>query len=179
MGFEEIKCRYHIVDDYPNYCVTEHGDVYSYRTYGGWQGLRKLKKKGSNNPNRYLQVSLCKNGLIKYMQIHTLVARYFCDGYFDGAVVNHKDANIHNNDYTNLEWVTQCENIHKSYESSGVNQVRNYYEYGLYGPKDEFYGLFKGVNKAVEYAIQSGLDVSKSSLTRWLRSRGYRIEKVC
>lgn len=69
--------------------------------------------KGINNPKRYLQVTVCKDGKQKYLQVHRLVAKYFCDGYFEGAVVNHKDGNIHNNHYTNLEWVTQKENIHK------------------------------------------------------------------
>lgn len=43
--------------------------------------------------------------------IHRLVAKYFCDGYAEGLVVNHKDGNKTNNHYTNLEWVTQSENV--------------------------------------------------------------------
>lgn len=66
-----------------------------------------LRLRGRNNPNRYLSICLCKNNKKKYVQIHRLVAKYFVDGYFHGAVVNHKDTNIHNNNYMNLEWITQ------------------------------------------------------------------------
>lgn len=43
--------------------------------------------------------------------VHRIVAKYFVDGWFDGAVVNHIDGNKHNNNYENLEWITQKDNI--------------------------------------------------------------------
>lgn len=42
--------------------------------------------------------------------VHRLVAKAFVPGYFDGAVVNHKDENKGNNRAENLEWVTDHEN---------------------------------------------------------------------
>lgn len=49
--------------------------------------------------------------------IHRLVAKYFCDGYAEGLVVNHKDGNKTNNHYTNLEWVTQSENVKHAFST--------------------------------------------------------------
>lgn len=46
---------------------------------------------------------------------HKLVAKYFCDGYAEGLVVDHIDGNKQNNVYTNLEWVTPSENNRRAY----------------------------------------------------------------
>lgn len=46
---------------------------------------------------------------------HKLVAKYFCDGYEEGLVVDHIDGNKQNNVYTNLEWVTPSENNRRAY----------------------------------------------------------------
>lgn len=43
--------------------------------------------------------------------VHRLVAKEFCDGFAEGLVVNHRDANRHNNRADNLEWCTHEENI--------------------------------------------------------------------
>lgn len=51
----------------------------------------------------------------EWYYVHRLVAIAFCDGYFEGAVVNHKDDNIFNNRADNLEWCTQSYNIKYSY----------------------------------------------------------------
>lgn len=175
-----IQERYVKIDGFDDYYVTESGNVYSYRdSKVGWQGFRKLKLRGRNNPKRYLQVCLCNNGKLKYIQVHRLVAMYFCDGYFEGAVVNHKNCDIHDNHYTNLEWVTQKENIHKSYISSGQDETRNFREYALISPDNQVVGVFKGRNKACRFVEENELDVSVSSLIRHGRSRGYQlIEKT-
>lgn len=43
--------------------------------------------------------------------VHRIVAREFCEGYSDGMVVNHKNADRLDNRACNLEWVTQKENV--------------------------------------------------------------------
>lgn len=164
------------IDGYDDYYITELGNVYTYRNSKvGWQGFRKLKLRGRNNPSRYLQVCLCKNGNVKYVQVHRLVATYFCDGYFDGAVVNHKNGDIHDNHYENLEWVTQKENIHKSYVSSGIDETRNFMEYALISPENKMLGTFRGRNAACRFVVENVLNASPSSLIRHGRSRGYQL----
>lgn len=63
------------------------------------------------NSDGYWVVKLSRDGVSKTVPVHTLVARAFVDGYFEGAEVNHKDCNRRNNVYTNLEWCTHKENI--------------------------------------------------------------------
>lgn len=43
--------------------------------------------------------------------VHRLVAKSFVPGYFEGADVNHKDENKHNNRADNLEWCNRQYNI--------------------------------------------------------------------
>jgi len=43
--------------------------------------------------------------------VHRLVALEFCEGFADGLVVNHKNADRLDNSACNLEWVTQKENV--------------------------------------------------------------------
>ena len=63
--------------------------------------------KQSTNIEGYKFVSLKKDGKIKQIYVHRLVAMAFVDGYDDGLVVNHKNENKADNRYTNLEWCTQ------------------------------------------------------------------------
>lgn len=75
-----------------------------------WNTGRILK---TSNQNGYLGVTVKPNGRLgkSYrIKIHRELAIAWIPGYFDGAVVNHKDGNKINNDLENLEWVTSSEN---------------------------------------------------------------------
>lgn len=93
-----------------------------------WEGYYKISNLGrvlsvkSNvvksldvNSCGYLRTQLCKNGVSCKRFVHRLVAEHFIDGYFDGAVVNHKDFNKDNNSIDNLEWVTRSDNSKHAY----------------------------------------------------------------
>ena len=69
----------------------------------------RLLKPGCNELG-YMRVVLAVNGRKKNISIHRLVALHFVDGYFEGAIVNHKDENPSNNIWTNLEWCTYSYN---------------------------------------------------------------------
>lgn len=51
----------------------------------------------------------------KKRMVHRLVAKAFLPPPMEGCVINHKDANKQNNAVSNLEWVTQKENIAHSW----------------------------------------------------------------
>lgn len=77
--------------------------------------VRRITAKGDTKPLKgkeglYYTVSLCKNGNKKTYAIHRLVAEYFLDRPEGTTEVNHKDGDKHNNNVSNLEWVTQAEN---------------------------------------------------------------------
>lgn len=89
----------------------------------GWEGYYKISSLGrvlsvkrgiykilDENSGGYLRVQLCNNDKKQRPFVHRLVAKAFVDGYFEGADVNHKDFDRHNNTAENLEWVTKSQN---------------------------------------------------------------------
>ncbi len=90
------------IRDYPEYEVTEDGVVI---------GARGKALKPDINSTGYRRVSLCKNGIVKRVFIHKLVAQHFVEGYQQGLVVNHIDGDNTNNHADNLQWVTPSENV--------------------------------------------------------------------
>jgi hypothetical protein len=70
--------------------------------------------KPTINDNGYCQVGLCKEGKTKTMTVHVLVAIAFLGHIPDGTrriVPDHKDTDKSNNILSNIELITQRENI--------------------------------------------------------------------
>lgn len=65
---------------------------------------------GDRNSSGYSRVILSNGNIRKRFFIHRMVAMMFCGGYFDGAVVNHKNLDKSDNRASNLEWVSRSEN---------------------------------------------------------------------
>ena len=102
------------IKDFPDYYITNKGKVWSYK----WKNKPREIGGVLMGKGKYKSVTLMIDNLKgKHFRIHRLVAKYFVDGYFEGAVVNHKDGNKLNNHYSNLEWVTQQDNIKHYYGS--------------------------------------------------------------
>lgn len=179
MEFNEIECRYKQIEGFDDYYITEFGDVYSTRPIGASKThkLHKLKPKNPGRPEKYLNIILCRDDGQYTKSIHRLVAENFVDGYFEGAVPNHIDGNNRNNAYTNLEWVTVKENVHKSYDTSGVPPTRNYMVWHLFDPDDELVASFGGHIEMERYVVANNIDASPSSLSKYLRSHGYYVVK--
>lgn len=179
MELTDINERYSQIDGFPDYYITESGRIFSKRLRGYEKSpkLHELKPKNPGKDNKYLNIILCNDRGQYTKSIHRLVAEYFVPGYFDGAVVNHIDGNNRNNSYDNLEWVTQNENIHKSYITSQKDQTRNYMIWDLFDPDGKLINSFVGHNQLEKYICDNHIDTSPSSLTRNGCSRGYTIQK--
>lgn len=112
-----------------------------------------------DNTAGYLRVSCGKHRRF----VHHLVARAFCDGYFEGAVVNHKDCNKHNNSADNLEWVTRSENSKHAH--------RNGRQPGAFKTLYRTYKTSKGILKDVSVSeARKILGISKGCFYNYLRS---------
>lgn len=90
------------------YKISNKGNVYSVerkdsigRKRGGFTLKARTKKRG------YLDVNLCKNGVLKRKLIHRLVAQAFIPNPNNFLEINHKDENKTNNRVENLEWCTR------------------------------------------------------------------------
>jgi hypothetical protein len=93
------------IEDYPNYSVSNFGNVKNELTG------KLLNYRESFGYNR---VRLYKNGKGHNVNVHRLVGLYFVENPDNKRFINHKDGVRDNNHYTNLEWVTNQENmLHK------------------------------------------------------------------
>lgn len=77
---------------------------------GGIKILKERVLKGRKINNRYLSVSLCKDGKQKTYLIHRLVAQAFIPNPDNKPYVDHINTNIYDNRVENLRWCTQKEN---------------------------------------------------------------------
>lgn len=168
------------IDGYKDYFITETGRVFTQRRLGHQKKykLRELKPKSpGKNKLKYFNICLANDEGYKTFQIHRLVGQYFVPGYFDGAVINHIDGNNRNNHYTNLEWTTQLDNIHKSYINSGLDQTRNYLVWELYDDDNNLIKSFKGGNQMHDYVQEHYPDVSASMLQKWGHHKYMHVKK--
>ena len=65
----------------------------------------------SVNFDGYLNIQLTKDSKSKTLFVHRLVAMTFILNPENKPQINHKDKNRQNNEISNLEWVTQSENM--------------------------------------------------------------------
>lgn len=173
-----LQKEYKVIKDFPEYMVTYDGEVWSYKNkYKCRKGLKQLKPRIGRNG--YCYVDLVNGNKKKRYQVHRLVAYYFCDGFYEGAVVNHIDANKQNNHYNNLEWVSQTENVHKSYQTSGINQIRNFCVYQIEFPNGNLSHNLKSGTNVTKYILENNLNVKPSMLLKHRKSNGYTLHKVC
>jgi len=114
------------------YFVKSDGIIYS--TWSGGTGRCEptIRKAWISNSG-YEMIKFHDKDKSKTFSVHQLVAEHFVEGKFEGAVINHKDRNKLNNNYTNLEWTTQKDNL------KHMDFVRNFVRCKVY--KD---GLFWG-----------------------------------
>jgi hypothetical protein len=92
------------------YIVSEYGDIVNLSR----DKTRILKH--SINPKGYHIASLSKgNHRYEIVGVHVMVAEVFLTKSSCNLEVHHKDKNLGNNHYSNLEWITHSENILKAY----------------------------------------------------------------
>lgn len=107
-----------------NYYIYEDGKI--------WSNYLNNFMKPSKDKDGYLRINLSqgKRKKISYYRIATLVALYFIGLPPNDIVdptVNHKDYNITNNHYTNLEWLSRKDNSRNN-------------KYDKLGKTNSFYG---------------------------------------
>ena len=91
------------IEGYENYHIYDDGRVWSC-----CRGKGKFLKPGTRDG--YKHVVLCKNGKMKNMNIHRLVAVAFIPNPENKPQVDHIDQCRTNNHVSNLRWATNSEN---------------------------------------------------------------------
>lgn len=89
------------------YEVSDDGQVRSLcKRYGN---ETRILKQGLGSRG-YLNVTLCRKGKQKTVNVHRLVATVFLENPQSFPCVNHKDQNKTNNSVSNLEWCSYYQN---------------------------------------------------------------------
>ncbi len=105
------------------YSVTDCGRVYMH-SYTDTIG-RLLK-------GRWIKPTYSSQGYVrcsifgKFAFLHRLVAKEFVDNPDSKPHVNHKDCDKHNNNASNLEWVTRSENTIHAYDNNRMPHGENH-----------------------------------------------------
>lgn len=164
------------VKDFPEYYVSDEGDVCSDKTnkYKCKRGLIRLK--GFINRGGYRYVDLVDGSRHKRYGVHQLVASHFIREPLDGEVIDHIDNNKLNNNVNNLQLLTQKNNVIRSFIHTPP--VRNYNYYYLFSPQNESFGPFKGYNKLAEFVKQNNIDTAIHSLRFYGHSKGWTIRMI-
>lgn len=113
--------------------------------------------KSSINHKGYVYVILYKNNKQKGYLVHRLVAEAFIPNPENKPQVNHIDGNKLNNHVSNLEWVSQQENMQHAL-SNGLKMTKPIYQYDKEG------NLIKIWNSIRE--IQRTLNIPSSLIIR-------------
>lgn len=107
----------------------------NYRFYpdGTVIGPRGKPLKPDPNTTGYLRVTLSKNGKIKRIFVHRLVATIFVDNPDNLPHVNHINGNRQDNRAENLEWCTPSYNVEDGYRRGRIHpltgkRVKKYFE---------------------------------------------------
>lgn len=150
------------IKDYPEYYVTDNGDVYS-RNYRNTGRIKKMTP--AKRPDGYLRIVLKNKGYY----IHRLVAEAFIPNPDNKLQVNHKNGNKTDNRVENLEWLSRSENVKHAYD---VLHRRAPY-LGKLGKKDPKARIVQQIDKngniVAEYygicEVERKLKISKSNIS--------------
>lgn len=92
------------------YRISEYGDIYS--TYKSGRILSPKEDKDG-----YYEVCLTRNKVRHYFRVHRLVGMVFLDNPNNLPIINHKDLDVKNNHYSNLEWCSFTHNTKHYYDN--------------------------------------------------------------
>ncbi len=87
--------------------------------------LESKKTQKQKDGLDYPSVGLSKNGKVKLIRVHRLVAETFIKNNDNNLIVNHINGIKTDNRVENLEWVTQSENLYHSYNIGLSDRYKN------------------------------------------------------
>lgn len=119
--------------------------------------------------DKYVGVTLKKNGKSFSREIHRLVAEAFIPNQEKKEQINHKDGDKHNNKVDNLEWITRSENaLHSYFKLGNIKYKRNFSEQEI----KEIKGLYLQGQSKNQLAKQ--YFCSRTTIKRIIENKSYQ-----
>lgn len=132
-----------------------------------------------NKSNRgYYKCNLSINNKQTVVMPHRLVALNFVPGYFNGAVVNHKDGNTLNNKYDNLEWITQKNNIIDGNIRNMQTFTKWCYQWQIVFPDNTLSPILNGKKEVECFIAKHNLACKYHMIIKHKQNKGYRLIKI-
>lgn len=155
-----------LVEGTEDYYISNRGR-FKRRTHLG-ESLRSI----SVDPNGYCRVNIGH----KKLRLHRLVAEAFLPNPDNLPVVDHLDTNKLNNDVSNLEWVTQQENVQRA-SDMGLN-THGGITYALAIDEDLNCTLYNNITDCARKLGIPEKAANKTANGKQKTVRGYRVIKV-
>lgn len=109
------------IDDYPNYMISNYGEV---KSLGNTKSKKEKKLKGIKGNDGYLRFGLYKDGELKMYLAHRLVAQAFIPNPNNKPFIDHINTIRTDNRVENLRWVTSSENMNNSITIEKLKQSK-------------------------------------------------------
>lgn len=140
-------------------------------------GNNKSRKEKILKPRKYscgyYLVNLCKDGVAKQCLIHRLVADAFIPNPNNLETVNHKDEVKTNNSASNLEWMSQKDNLNYGTRNNRVAEANSKQVQMLDKKTGELIATFPSINEAERITGIPRSNISSCCLSKRKSSGGY------
>lgn len=139
------------IEDYPNYYVTEDGEIYSSK--------RGIILKGGLDRDGYKLVTLQQGKQRRTAKVHREVAKLYVDNPNNLPIVNHIDGVKLNNHPSNLEWTTISGNTKHAYKLGTLDQRGEKNNACLYSDEQvqEVIAMYRGEMSISQIAEATGI----------------------
>ena len=127
------------------YEVSDKGRV---KSLGNNKSRKEKILKPQKRTDGYLQVGLHKDGHVKMLKVHRLVAEAFIQNPQGLETVNHKDEVKTNNVASNLEWMTQGDNVNYGTRNKRAGEALSKQVQMLDKQTGELLATFPSINEA-------------------------------
>jgi hypothetical protein len=139
--------EWRIVNDYPNYSVSNLGNMKNILT----NKMMKPTVKGG-----YYHITLTNDTNKKSFKVHRLVAFAFIENHENKPEVNHIDKNKLNNNISNLNWMTRKENnIHRC-QGIKMTSNKNKHVLRIDNNTNELLEKYNSIEQAGIWAFENG-----------------------
>jgi len=171
-----IKWKY-IKGTNNEYIITDNGEAYSYKQ-GKLHKLSQSLCSKSKYSQGYYKFTISLNNIHNTVMTHQMVAKHFVKGYFNGAVINHKDGNTLNNNYHNLEWITQKNNLLDANKRNGQTFIKWCYQWQIIHPNGMKSPILNGQLEIKKYIQNNNLNCKYSMISKHKHNKGFKLIRI-
>lgn len=162
-----------------DYYVSENGDVFRKWKHKITQNKPQMVRRyrdGKPIKDKYIGVYIYQKGKGTFFLIHRLVAEVYLPNPDNLPEVDHLDTNRFNNHYTNLEWVSNPENMKRALENNIFVKGENTKQSKLTNDDVRYIrkNYIKGCKEYGSLALAKKFKISQSQISRIVNNTSWK-----